>query len=140
MGNLSSACRKIRDDFNDAGKPQIRITLIPTDHPDHPDYELPQLPIERHPPLSPLPSLLPVYSTNSPPPYVDPPRYSQIDRSETRARRVLAMEVRERDRERVRQREIRRPQSEPGSRTRTMRPWLRQSVRADLRAMAMHDY
>ena len=142
MGNLSSACRKIRDDFNDAGKPQIRITLIPADHPDHPDYEPPQPRFERHPPLPPLPSLPPlppVYNTNSPPPYVDPPRYSEIDRSETRARRMRAMEVRERDRERARESDVRRPQSEPGSRTRTMRPWLRQSVRADLRAMAIHD-
>lgn len=136
MGNLPSTCRKIRDDFNDAGKPQARIILIPADQP---DYEHPQSQFEGHPPLPPLP---PVYSTNSPPPYVDPPRYTEIAGSngtgvmEARARRVRAMEVREMDSER--EREVR-MQGEPESRTRTMRPWLRQSVWADLRAMAMND-
>ena len=126
MGNFPSACRKIRDDFNDAGRPQVRITLISACHPDHPDCE---------------PPLPPVYSTNSPPPYVDPPRYAEVDVSngtgvrETSARRVRAIELRERERER----EVRRPQFEPESRTRTMRPWPRQSVWADLVPLAMND-
>lgn len=49
---------------------------------------------------------------------------------------MRAVEVRERESER--EREVR-TQSGPESRTRTMRPWLRQSVWADLRAMAMND-
>lgn len=134
MGNLPSACRKIRDDFNDAGRPQVRITLISAGHP---DCEPPQPWFEGHPPLP------PVYSTNSPPPYVDPPRYAEVDVSngtgvrETSARRVRAIEVRERERER--EREVRRSQVEPESRTRTMRPWPRRSVWADLVPLAMND-
>ena len=121
MGNLSSACRKVRDDFNDAGKPQVRITLISADHPDHPDYEPPQPRFEGHQPLPLLPPLPPVYSTNSPPPYVDPPRYSEIDRSETRARRVRAVAVMKRERER--EGEVNRRDGEGTSGTRHMRNW-----------------